>query len=209
MSKPFVMLDLCSGLGGASEAMVQSPDWFVVRVDSDPGGVLQNDWPPFTHKKCVKELGEDFLYQVRHFKSGDLTLLWASPPCRHFSRAFSAPGPTALRNGQIFEPDMSILEAVIDLKEKWKPKFYCIENVVGAIPYFQPLLGPPTQIIGPFVLWHNLPTIAVDYSFTHLKSDNDVWSNNPLRSNLLAKIPIEISTAVMQAASSPTLGDFV
>ena len=164
--------------------------------------------PLFTHKKCVKDLESDFLDLNHHILDGDLTLLWASPPCRDFSRGFNAPGQVAARAGIEFYPDMSILEAVIDLKQKWKPKFWCIENVIGAIPHFEPYLGPPTQIIGPFVLWHNLPTIAVDYSFTHFKADSDVWSTNPLRSNLKAKLPIEISTAVMKAAMSPTLEDF-
>ena len=164
--------------------------------------------PLFTHKKCVKDLESDFLDLNHHILDGDLTLLWASPPCRDFSRGFNAPGQVAARAGIEFYPDMSILEAVIDLKQKWKPKFWCIENVIGAIPHFEPYLGPPTQIIGPFVLWHNLPTIAVNYSFTHFKADSDVWSTNPLRSNLKAKLPIEISTAVMKAAMSLTLEDF-
>jgi len=135
-------------------------------------------------------------------------LLWASPPCREFSLAYAAPGPVAHREGREFHPDMSLLVAAITLRGMLQPKYWCIENVVGAIPHFMPYLGPPTQIIGPFVLWHNLPRIAVDYDFRHTKSDQDTWSSNPLRQNLKGKLPLELSTAVMHAAEAPTLEDF-
>jgi len=203
----FVMWDGCSGLGGASEAMVRHHQWLVIRVDSDPDGVLADDWPPFTHKFDVKDIAwnRDGFHFV---KPGDMTLLWGSPPCTEFSRAFSAPAPTAEREGRDFSPDLSILEALIELRRRWQPKYWCFENVIGAIPHFEPLLGPPTQIIGPFVLWHNLPAIAVPRDFEHSKYDNDPGSQNPLRSNIRGKLPLELSEAVRLAAQSPTLGEF-
>lgn len=130
------------------------------------------------------------------------------PPCRDFSRAFNAPAPTAQRLGEEFEPDMSILHAIIELRRRWEPRFWCIENVIGAIPHFTPLLGEPSQIIGPFVLWSNLPFIDVGYNFEHSKYDEDPGSHNPLRANYRAKIPFELSEAVMKAAQCPTLEDF-
>lgn len=44
---------------------------------------------------------------------------------------------------------------------------------------FYPLLGEPSQIIGPFVLWSNLPFIDVGYNFEHSKYDDDPGSHNP------------------------------
>ena len=203
----FVMFDACSGLGGASEAMVQNHRWLVIRCESDPDGVLAEVWPPFTHKFDVKEIAWN--REGMHFvRPGDMTLFWASPPCTEFSLAFNAPGPVAHRAREDFEPDMSILEAVVELKRRWQPKYWCIENVVGAIPHFRPYLGEPSQIIGPFVLWHNLPKVSVDYSFNHSKADQDTWSSNPLRANLKGKVPFEISEAVRLSAESPTLGEF-
>jgi len=203
----FVMFDACSGLCGASESMVRHHQWLVIRVDSDPAGVLADAWPPFTHKFDVKDIAWN--REGMHFvRPGDMTLFWASPPCTDFSQAFAAPGPVAHRAGEDFEPDMSILEAALELKRRWQPKYWCIENVVGAIPHFRPYLGEPSQIIGPFVLWHNLPRIAVDYDFKHSKADQDTWSTNPLRANLKGKLPLEISDAVRVAAQSPNLGDF-
>lgn len=203
----FVMFDACSGLGGASESMVQDHRWLVIRVDSDPAGVLGAAWPPFTHKFDIKEIAWN--RNAHHFvRPGDLTLFWASVPCDDFSQAFAAPGPTAQRAGEDFEPDMTLLEAVLELRRRWQPKYWCFENVVGAIPHFRPYLGEPSQILGPFALWHNLPNIAVPHSFNHRKADQDTWSSNPLRKNLNGKIPLEISEAVRRSAESPTMEDF-
>jgi hypothetical protein len=189
--------------------MVRHHQWLVIRADSDPDGVLADAWPPFTLKLDVKDIAWDMDSPGRLLaRPEELTLFWASPPCTEFSQAYAAPGPVAARAGEDFEPDMSILEAVLELKRRWEPKYWCIENVIGAIPHFRPYLGEPSQIIGPFVLWHNLPNIAVDYSFSHSKADQDTWSSNPLRANLKGKVPLEISEAVRLAAQSPTLGEF-
>jgi hypothetical protein len=196
------MIDLCSGLGGASEAMYQSKDWEVLRIDSDPLGILKEVGIPCTEERRIEDI--DWKLPRR------LDLLWASPPCREFSFGYSSPKSKAIRNGEgeEYEPDMSILENVIRLRDFWEPKFWCVENVIGSIPHFKPYLGEPTQIIGPFVLWHNLPHIAVSRNFSHSKAENDTWSDDPLRPNRRAKIPIELSRAVMQSAMCPTLGEW-
>jgi len=205
----FVMVDACSGLGGASEDMVQNDRWLVIRIDSDPAGVLAPVWPPFTLKLDVKDIAWDMDSPGQILaRPEELTLFWASPPCTDFSRAFGAPGPTAEREGREFSPDLSILEAVMELKRRWEPKYWCIENVVGAIPHFAPFLGPPTQIIGSFVLWHNLPSVVVPRGFKHSKYDDNPGSENPLRANIRGKLPIEISEAIRRAAECPTLGSF-
>jgi len=203
----YVMVDVCSGLGGASEAMLLDPGWNVIRLDSDPLGVLAAAWPACTHRYDIDEIAweRDAFHYV---KPGAIRLLWGSPPCREFSLAFAAPGPVAHRAGEVFEPNMKILEDFLELRRRWEPKYWCIENVVGAIPHFRPYLGEPSQIIGPFVLWHNLPQVSVDYSFNHTKADQDTWSSNPLRQNIKGKLPIEISEAVRRAAESPTLEAF-
>lgn len=194
------MIDLCSGLGGASEAMYQSKDWEVLRIDSDPLGILKEVGIPCTEERRI----EDIDWKLPR----ELDLLWASPPCREFSLGYLSPKSKAIRNDEKYEPDMSILENVIRLRDSWEPKFWCIENVIGSIAHFKPYLGEPTQIIGPFVLWHNLPHIAVSRNFSHSKTENDTWSDDPLRPNIRAKIPLELSRAVMQSAMNPTLGEW-
>ena len=102
---------------------------------------------------------------------------------------------------------MSLLEAWLDLRHKLQPKYWVLENVVGATRHFRPYVGEPTQIIGPFVLWHNIPEIILDRSWSHKKGDGG-WSTDPMRSNNKAKIPLELSEAVKQSVQTKTMRDY-
>lgn len=197
------MLDLFSGLGGASEAMLQSDNWEVIRVENNEellGHV------PRTFIFDVKDLAEEERWRL--FTYDDLCvpdLIWASPPCLGFSTAYAAPRSIAQRNGEEYHPDLSLVIAAVKLIDYIQPDYYCIENVKGSIKYIEPILGPPTQIIGPFVLWHNMPSIIMPQSWSHRKSDGDTWSSDPLRPNRRALIPYDLSNAVRIACESPTL----
>ena len=79
-----------------------------------------------------------------------------------------------------------------------KPKYWIIENVVGSIRYFKEYLGEPRQIIGPYVLWGNFPTLQVDKSRLDRKQDRDS-TPHPLRSNRRAKVSFEVSRALKDA----------
>jgi hypothetical protein len=72
-----------------------------------------------------------------------------------------------------------------------------IENVAGAVKYFDPLLGKYSQKLGPFFLWGNVPKIVLP-GFKHSKADGDSWSDDPLRPNKRAMIPFEVSFALLQ-----------
>jgi len=193
-----LMLDLFSGLGGASEAFMDHDGWQVTRFENNPalGWVLN-----------TKLIDVEKLIQVHPPGGlhGAFELIWASPPCREFSRGFAAPGPTAQREGRDFEPDMKLVEAAKRIIDELKPKYWVIENVIGAIPHFEELLGNPRQIIGPFVLWGNFPFISMPVNYVHLKSENDTWSSDPLRANRKALIPFEVSQALLSALESQTL----
>jgi site-specific DNA-cytosine methylase len=193
-----LMIDLYSGLGGASEAFVEA-DWTVYRIEKESMFCPNHGEHPIPHTI----IGDACALRPAWLRSlGPIDLLWASPPCRDFSNAYSAPGPVAAREGRDFKPDMTLIMKAVAIRDQYEPHFWCFENVVGAIPHFRPLLGEPTQIIGPFVLWHNLPTIAMDYAFEHTKGN--AWPS-PLRPWVKAKLPIELSRAVLDAALSPTL----
>ena len=184
------MLDLCSGLGGASEAFFQSDEWDVIRIDDNP--LLENI--PHTI------IGDIFDTTDRWGRSGHphVDLIWSSPPCREFSKAFNAPGPVARRAGKDFDPVLSLViesKRIIDMIE---PRTWVIENVIGSIPHLKPILGPPRMIIGPFVLWGNFPLLDLE-GFAHRKYEGDPHSSDPLRANHRAKIPLEISTALLSA----------
>jgi hypothetical protein len=125
-----MMLDLCSGLKGASAAM-RERGWEVVSVDIDA------------------RFEPDVVADVRGWcwegKRPDL--VWASPPCTEFSRE-SMPWS---RRGVV--PDMSIVAACVALARQVDARFWLVENTRGAIKWFRPLLGEPKFRMNPQFLW--------------------------------------------------------
>ena len=179
------MLDLFAGLGGASEAMIQT-GWDVLRIDNNP---LLNS----VENMVIMDIKK---LKPRSCNDKKLDLVWASPPCLEFSTGFHAPRPTAQRAGIDFKPDMSLLEEAIRIIDILKPRFWVIENVVGAISDFEPYLGAPRLRIGAFVLWGNFPMFEMPEGFHHTKcakGSGDKHSSDPLRANYRALIPFELS----------------
>lgn len=185
------MLDLFSGLGGASEAFVDCPKWNVLRVENNPllSGVPNtvimdiNNFTPIGHTEKIE-------------------LVWASPPCTQFSGGFSSPKAIASRSPEgldSYNPDMSLLEKAIEIIEIMKPKYWVIENVVGSIRYFRKYLGEPKQIIGPYVLWGNFPIIDIKADQIIPKKYKDTNSRDPLRSNRRAKVDLLLSKKLKEA----------
>ena len=195
------ILDLFSGLGGASEAFVRSGHE-VFRIDNN---LALRDVPntQIADVSLASGFKFDNYGSRQHFE-----LIWASPPCLDFSQGYNGPRPTARRAGIPFTPSLDEVKLAKDIIDELKPKYWIIENVVGAIKDFQPILGAPTQIIGPFVLWGKFPAVILPKGYKHTKASNDPHSSDPLRSNKKAKIPLEISKAVLDAISTPTLVDF-
>ena len=198
------VLDICSGLGGASEAFVKDPHYEVIRIENNP--ILAD----VAHTRLLDVLGWlDWLPDLISVH-GRPYLVIAAPPCREFSRAFHAPGPCAERAGIRFEPDMRILEACLDIIEYCQPRYHIIENVAGAINHFNVYLGKYRQHVGPFFLWGSFPQLLLPEDFYHSKADEDVWSTDPLRSNKKAKWPLEVSEALLQGVHwQQTLEDWV
>ena len=97
------MLDLFSGLGGASEAMTRSPNWEVMRIENNE---LLNQ-VPHTEIVCVKKFLKELksLIADGFILDDALTLIWASPPCTEFSLAYSSPQSIARREGRDYQPD--------------------------------------------------------------------------------------------------------
>jgi hypothetical protein len=182
-----VILDLCSGLGGASEAFIQHPNWTVIRIENNP---LLED-VPFTHQLDVL----NWVDWIDSFPRIDV--IWASPPCLGFSNGYSSPRAIAQREGMPYEPDMSLIQACLDIIDYCKPSTWVLENVAGSIKFITPLIGKFQQHISSFFLWGNFPRMVVNLQ--HKKSDIDVWSSDPLRANKRAKIPRQLSQAFLQA----------
>lgn len=187
------MIDLFSGLGGASEAFLCDPEWEVLRIDNNPllGGV------PNTVIMDIHDLTPN------HPTKEPITvdLVWASPPCTEFSGGYSSPKSIASRTIGLeeYEPDMSLLCRALELIIAINPKYWVIENVAGSIRYFSEYLGKPKQIIGPYVLWGNFPSIHLCSSSIIPKKFKDTNSRDPLRSNKRAKVDLLLSKRLKEA----------
>ena len=133
MTRQLVWLDLCSGLGGASQPALDR-GWKVIRVDIDP------------------RFKPDIVADVRALplKPFHVDVLWASPPCTEFSkfglRCFY-PNPP--------EPDLGIAEAIQAFIAHLRPRFWWIENVRSSRPWLSKLFGPVRANIPGHVLWSN------------------------------------------------------
>jgi site-specific DNA-cytosine methylase len=193
-------IDLCSGLGGASEAFVQSDEWIVIRIENNPA--LQNI--PLTHIFDVKQWVDWIRYVQQMIEAADTVVVWASPPCTEFSDGYSGPKPTAAREGREFEPDMSIVEACLDIIDIIQPDFWILENVRGSLKFFEPMIGKFKQQIHSFYLWGNFPHIDINPYLVHKKSSVDTTSSNPLRANIKAKVPMHVSEALLRSVDSFT-----
>lgn len=184
------MLDIYSGLGGASEAFVLA-GWEVHRLENN---VLLRDVP---HTKQV----DVTTWPFKDIPAGYYDFIWASPPCLEFSTAYASPRSKAQRIGAEYKPDLTLLKKAIEIIDYLKPPYYVIENVSGASKIFSKEMGvnAPRQILGPFLLWGIFPYISIDRNWSHSKSEGDTWSTDPLRANKRGKIPIELSQAVLDA----------
>ena len=183
-----MMLDLCAGFGGQSEAFLEEYD--VLRIDNNP---LLSEVP----QMVITDL-----YDIRPFNISNQSIdyIHASPPCLEFSTAYSAPRGVAHRNGEDYHPTdgIAMVERCVEIINKLKPKYWSLENVRGSIKYISPILGEPRLIVGAWVYWGNFPLFNPDTLTLPNKADQDKrWS--PLRSNHRAHIPLCISQAFFDA----------
>ncbi len=195
-----VMWDLFSGFGGASQAFVQSENWSVYRFENNP----ELAHVPLTNLFDVL----DWKNWFKAFPQPDF--IWASPPCLQFSRAFNAPRSIAQRAGVDFSPDLRPALAAVDLIEELSPQNWALENVAGAVKDLSaiPALGDPMRY-PPFFIWGNIPPLILPVKWHHYKADHDK-RHSALRANYRAKIPFEISTAILDAIENQlTLRDFI
>lgn len=200
------IIDFCSGLGGASEAFVQDGRYQVARIDNN----IELKDVEYTSVRNILDLKVseiEFLY-------GDADLMIFGVPCYEFSLAHSAPQAIASRENRLntYKPDLDLLLKAKKIIDYCQPKYWIIENVRGSVRHFEPIIGPLTQSIGPFFLWHNLPALSMMNSKLEKvighKSKNDKGPSNSLRSNYRAKWPIELSQALLNSFETPTLEDF-
>lgn len=202
----FRMLDLFCGLGGASEAMVKHKNWDVIRVDNNP------DLLQIVSFVC-KDVNQ-VLKEAKTMKPGqihEIDLVWASPPCVEFSDGYSGPKYTHMRENpdEEYLPDLSLIETTLEIIDTLKPRYWIIENVRGAVKFFEPLLGAPKVIIGPYYLWGNFPLFNAKLPSGYSKYNDEDRYGRKFRPNARALVPFEISEALRQTIQyQSTLEDY-
>lgn len=168
------MLDLFSGTGGASKAMCDR-GWEVVSVEIDER--FQAD-----HRDV-----RTFTWTGR-----DPDLIWASPPCAEFSREWMP----WCKTGRV--PSMDLVHHALRIIRACGPRFWVLENVRGAVPYFfqEPMLRAPFVNCGPVFLWGDPPPM--------LWPDVRGWKERLSSKQKAARaaIPYEISSALARAVEA-------
>lgn len=129
-------LDLFSGLGGFSEAFVESDKWEVLRIDNDE----QFSDIPHTHIADLTKLDIDF-FRKKGFYKPDILLM--SPPCECFSLMSvyhywenGRPKKDATRQA------IALVQKTISLKNLLQPKSDVLENPNGMM---RRVLGKPNH----------------------------------------------------------------
>ena len=174
-----LMIDLFAGIGGASEAFVDA-GWEVVRVELDPNLLAKAKRGRFV----IDEPADLTTWSWRGRRP---TLIWASPPCTEFSRE-SMPW---CRTGK--EPSMELTRAARRIIEEANPKYWVIENVRGAIKWFErDGMGKRVQSHGPVFLWGKFP---------EFEAKVEPWKEKlPSTAKALrSKIPFAISDGLRRA----------
>lgn len=190
-ARRLVMLDLFCGLGGASAAM-RDRRWQVVGVDNRA------------------ELAPDILADIEHWRwdGGPVDLLWASPPCLEFARkdkkCWYPDAP---------DPSCALVAAVLRIVMEVSPRWWLLENVRGAKPYLEGVLGLPAVSCPPTYLWGRpprsfaarLPPVLPHKEHQSRRSDDpraQRLKSNERRSQLRAVIPRLVSDALADACEA-------
>jgi len=181
------MLDLFSGLKGASQAFINA-GWEVITVDNNP------ELEP-TICCDIEDLWMSKEWQA--WSKGYFDIIWASPPCVEFYKV-GAPWFDEYKT----EPSLELVKCAKEIINLLEPKFWIIENTKSGLPHISKVLGTPRQNInGVYYLWGEYPLFDAKVEQNH-KALNDPGGGDPLRSNKRAKIPFEISLSLLDVISN-------
>ncbi|GAG96700.1 unnamed protein product, partial [marine sediment metagenome] len=125
-----VFVDLCSGVGGASQAFDQAQGWITIKIDiegyliPENQGLLISD---VTNVDATLCLIKNRLAEL-NFGHEDTLVVWASPPCTEFS--------LVNKQRNVEDPNLEILIACLEIIERLDCNYWIIENVKGAHQIF-------------------------------------------------------------------------
>ena len=195
-----VFIDLFAGLGGASAAFYDDPEWFVIRIDNNPillehtDGLILSDIADvdrtmaIIHRRILDQRANLHVTGDPNEMQLKKLIIWASPPCNQYSLANMNRDPDNFDN--------TLIEATLQYIDRLNPDAWIIENVKGAIETFDEIIGLPwCQSVGAIFLWGQFPILSFRdaSSRTHTKMLNK--GSRALRPNLRALIPYSVSAA--------------
>ena len=201
-----IMIDLFAGLGGASQAFYDDPNWFVIRIDNNElllehtNGLIISDVTNVDRtmsiiERLILNVHEDY---SRPNRTIDKVVVWASPPCNQYSFA----------NGVNLNPheyDNTCVEAALEIIDRLNPNAWIIENVKGAIETFDEIIGMKwTQSVGSIFLWGQFPILAFEHAKDRWHKKDLNHGSRALRPNVRALIPYAISKAYKDAVMCQT-----
>lgn len=177
---PLVWLDLCSGLGGASQPALDR-GWKVIRVDIDG------------------RFKPDIVADVRSLplKPFHVDVLWASPPCQEFSK-----------HGLPFyhdlpEPDLSICLAVKAIIRDYGPRYWIVENVRFSRKWLTAIFGQVRSCSIGHVFYGNW--LLFPQTKPHKGYSRDFYHDHS-PPEVRAKIPYEIGESICIAVERKHAG---
>jgi len=200
-----IFIDLFAGLGGASSAVGDHPKWKAITIDNNPDLIGHCPGLIMSDLNDVQSTWHIIRQLLNVHPNVDEIFLWMSPPCNEFSYAKGADRPQF--------PSLDLVQACkmyVSLVESYsfehEIKFnYLVENVKGAIEWFNHvLLMPWHQRIGPIFLWGDAPYIDFkDASDREHKKDFNKGTR-ALRANVRAMVPWAVSNALLESLERQT-----
>jgi hypothetical protein len=140
-------VDLFSGLGGWTDGLLEA-GFRVVGFDVVPEPAYRGEFV----RADVRDL------DGRRFRG--VKVVVASPPCQGFSLV----NPQRHRGERPNAEDLSCVEATARFIADAGPKWWAVENVRGAVPFFEPYFGRPRLRYGAFYVWGRFPPFLVGRS---------------------------------------------
>ena len=193
-----VILDLFAGLGGASSAFIDDPDWVVIRIDNNPElldhteGLIISDIADLDRTiSIINAIMDSLEHHIGKF------IIWASPPCVQYSFANMNRDPDNFDN--------TLLIRTLEYIDRLNPDAWIIENVKGAIETFNEIVGMKwAQSVGPVFMWGQFPILAFEDA-AHRKHKKMLNSGTrALRPNIRALVPYAVSDAYKKSVLCQT-----
>lgn len=179
-------VDLFCGRGGWTRGLLDA-GFDVTGYDLEP----QPDYPARFVQADVRQLSAADL--------GEPAVIVASPPCTGFSLV----NASRLKGDRPHAADLELLLHAVRLVAEARPRFWAIENVRGALAWWNPALGTPSLKAPPFYLWGFFPPFLLERA--RLAPKRNGWYKGKRyekAASVSAEIPAELARPFAEACAA-------